>query len=118
MLSPEEVKAAQARGAGTVIIPKVIEVPGLQSLVDQLQAATTANTRSQTVILAALNELTDTIKNKELKGTDMTELVKAVTNLKHEYEQPECAVDDWELTVVRDQRGMLATGTRFSAVKS
>ena len=112
-LSAAEIKAAKARGAATVIIPKVIEVPGLQSLVDQLSSMIVANQRAQVVVLAALNELTDVIKNKELKGTDVTKLTAAVSQLKTEH----CEPCDYQIDFERDNKGSMKTGVRFSVVK-
>ena len=114
-LTSKQIEQAKARGAEITVIPKIIEVPGLESLVDQLRDMIASNSRSYAVVLAALSELTDTIKGKKLQGTDVSKIVVAIEDLKSCYEAP--CFPDYIIDFERDQRSLMKTGIRLRVVR-
>lgn len=113
-LTPEQIAAAKKRGAESSVLPKQVHVDGLPALVDQLQNMIAANKKSQMVLLAAIQQLTETIREKEVStGTDLSGLIKAVEGLKGDVQR---RPDEWELTFERDNRYMIKSGLRFTAI--
>tara|TARA_R110000744_G_scaffold85683_11_gene167442 strand:+ start:2060 stop:2392 length:333 start_codon:yes stop_codon:yes gene_type:complete len=103
-LTPAQIKAAQARGASTSIVPKHVSVAGMDKLAAELQRVSTGNAE----VLSTIERLISVIANKESKDLDGAGIIEALMSLKHE-RQPL----DIEMTFERDNRSMLKSGIRF-----
>jgi hypothetical protein len=110
-------KLVHAITAGAIIkaIPKLVEVSGLAECVAELKALAadqqTAYVRQNEILIGAINRLVDAIKEKEMtnEGTDLSELIAAVTAMKQEViVQP--TPSDWQVDFERDQRGLMKSG--------
>lgn len=115
-LTSSETDAAQGRGADSRVIPKEVKVEGLPELVAELKSMVESNRKSQVVMLAAIQQLTETIRDKQVKsGTDLAPLIKAVQALKTETELQYIPIE-WELTFERDHRNLFKSGMRFTPI--
>ena len=107
-LTPAQIKAAQARGASTSIVPKHVSVAGMDKLAAELQRVSMANINSNAEVLSTIERLISVIANKESKDLDGAGIIEALMSLKHE-RQPL----DIEMTFERDNRSMLKSCIRF-----
>jgi len=110
-LTPAQIRAAQARGASSQVIPKQVEVSGLIGLAEQFKMVLASNHQSNDEVLDAIRSLTAVIASKESKDLNIGQLVEAVLSLKHD-RQPL----DIEMTFERDHRNMLKSPFRFTEV--
>lgn len=115
-MTPEEIEQAKKDGAEVKVLPKEVTVNGLPDLVQQLDKMLETNRKGQAVMLAAIQQLTQVIQNKQMTSdTDLSELVEAVKGLQHKTESSYAPVE-WELIFERDNRNMLKSGMRFRPV--
>jgi hypothetical protein len=113
-LSPTEIVAARKRGAEAQIVAKKVEVVGLDGLVLAMKSIIESNH----AIVKTLDMIVQAIGEKELKGTDVSELVKAVSSLKQDVETaPEIPLE-WEVNFERDGRHHIKPGLRISAINT
>ncbi len=111
-LTPDQIKAAQNRGAVTEIKPKQVSVTGFERLAHELRKITEANARSNEDVVNAIGSLIQMIASKETKDLDISGLTKAIESLKQDR-----APVDYEMTFERDNRGTLKSGVRFTEIK-
>ena len=113
-LTPQQIEAARKRGAGIEVIPKIVDVQGL---IEQFRDMIASNNKAQVVVLAALREITDTIRGKKMQGTDVTKIVTVLEDLKECYIAPQHP--DYVVDFERDeQRGLIKTGIRIRVVRN
>jgi len=113
-LTPEQVRAAKARGADVTVTPKVVSVSGL---LDHLQ--TMAN--NQIRLMESLDKIVAAIADKEVESEsmDLSGLTEAVLSLRDVamLEKREESRTSWQLDFERDQRtGLMKSGATFSPV--
>lgn len=109
-LTPEQIKAARARGAATQVIPKTVTIEGLAEYAKQMIAA-------QQQLAAAIAALADSQLQSD-------EIVKAIRDLKLSVTIPPAPVvesddkpTDWQIDFERDQRtGLMKSGIRFTRI--
>jgi hypothetical protein len=105
----DKVELAKLRGATTTVVPRQVEMAGL---IDQLRAMSEAHTRSQALLTETLNQMIRTIESKDLPATDVSMLTEAVLLLR-----PDPIPLDWTVDFERDQRSLMKTGIKLSAVR-
>ena len=110
-LTPAQIKAAKARGAKADIIPKHVQVSGLEALAAQLVAVCESNNQSNSRVLAAIESLTCVIANKESKDLNTSGIIEALSSLKRDRE-PLDIVMNFE----RNDRREIESGVRFTEV--
>lgn len=127
-LTPEQLKAAQARGAKVKTIPKEVKVSepvpvefsGLQELMQTIQSMGEAQQRTQQIMIETLASVVAGLNDKPVPSSPdlrplLVKLTDAVTALKQESVTESNMILDYEVDVDRDQRG-LARKYRFAAV--
>lgn len=101
-------------GAKITPIPKLVNVPGLVEMVDQLSKVVAMQQQLTSQII-------DTMAFQGVQSTDIAALTKAIQAIKpsvnvatpeREPEEPY----DWEVSFDRDQRGLMKSGIKFSKV--
>ena len=123
LINQDEIDAIIAKGGkvdtiatlfkGSLDVPELVVV--LKNLASAQLQASQAQSKS---IIAVIDRLIKTVSEKEHKGggLDISGLVKAVEGLKTEVEHDHIPLVDYELDIVRDNQGRLASGTKFKAI--
>lgn len=108
----KKLQAAKERGAKTTVVPKQVQINGLNSLVDQLKSIIEGQQKTQLMVAESLNNIAQVIADKQISNEmDLSELVEAVSSLKQDLQQPEHV--PWTIDFDRDQRGLFKSGIRL-----
>lgn len=109
-LTPEQIEEALQRGATVDAQAKLISVPGLKALAEQLSAIIESNQASNASLIKAVDRMTEVIAKKDFKGTDVSALVDAVAGLKQQTAVIHKSVE-WSMSGERDRRGLIDLNT-------
>jgi len=112
----EKLKRLQSlAGAKTT---RSVHLEGLPELVAELQRMALEQAEVQRALVTSVEAIVAAIQDKELKSTDVSQLTRAVKDLKLEVTSSPAVVEpvDYRIDFERDQRGLMKPGVILSAV--
>jgi hypothetical protein len=98
------------RGAEVKVVPKEVNVSQVEELSNQLMAMGIAQQRGMENLVESLNTLMEVVKSKNIKQTDLSEVLSAIRQIKIQaiHEQ-----HDYKVEFERDNKGRIKSGLKF-----